>query len=400
MSRLLQLSSRSADVDLRNLLSTDAAGVLHRYADGDVFTTHLHAGLRVFERGVAHAIAEGIRNVLAERVEVAIAHVDVFLVVAHLVTAGEVARRSVVVDADGPCHRELSRRTNLTREHIGDGISCFLARLPSTNDGVCPVAPRRCLDDRSAVDDHHHGFSCSMEDFADVLDELLLIAVQEELPLCITVATLSGLTSKGDNSHISLFHLMVNHIPTHGHLRKLLVTPRILHEPLASVVVGLELRTRVRYIFIIYVCQHLRRTDACILQAFYHIGDVRCVNASRTSTTRQHVVAAHTKQCYGHVAAILLNGQGESSIILHQHDAFRGSLTSEDCMTGEVGLVGKGIVAEARRLHDVLQHATHVSIHVGHAQFTFLHGSDNLLGLLLLSRLQQVVACGYLISCA
>ena len=73
---------------------------------------------------------------------------------------------------------------------------------------------------------------------------------------------------------------MADHIPTHGHLRKLLVTPRILHEPLASVVVGLELRARVGYIFIIDVCQHLRCADASILQSLHHIGDVRCVNAS------------------------------------------------------------------------------------------------------------------------
>ena len=66
-------------------------------------------------------------------------------------------------------------------------------------------------------------------------------------------------------------------------------------------------------------------------------------------------------------------------------------------MSFQVGFVCGGELMEARCLHDILQHAAHVSVDVGDVERTVLHALHNLVGLLLLPRLQQVVAGMHLI---
>ena len=68
-------------------------------------------------------------------------------------------------------------------------------------------------------------------------------------------------------------------------------------------------------------------------------------------------------------------------------------------MADKVGLVGVGIVAEARCLHDVLQQSAHVAVHVVDAQLALLHGLNDLFRLLLVARFHQVVAGSHLDGC-
>ena len=78
---LLETALGGCHVDLCHLLATDLAGVLDGDADVHQAGAALHHGLGELEGGVAESEAEGIGYFLLEGVEVAIAHVDVFLVV-------------------------------------------------------------------------------------------------------------------------------------------------------------------------------------------------------------------------------------------------------------------------------------------------------------------------------
>ena len=67
-------------------------------------------------------------------------------------------------------------------------------------------------------------------------------------------------------------------------------------------------------------------------------------------------------------------------------------------MSLEVGLVGIGIIFEAGRLDNILQHTTYIAVNVLHTEFTTLHALDNLLSLGGLAWFHQVVASMYLVD--
>ena len=116
----------SRDVEFHNLLAI----ILTRILNGDRHVVDIvllgNLGIAILEGGIAEAEAEGIAYGHFERVEVAIAHVDVLLVVGivniFLVTLlalvhhvdfrifvdGEVLRRVGIGELNGPCHRELA----------------------------------------------------------------------------------------------------------------------------------------------------------------------------------------------------------------------------------------------------------------------------------------------------
>ena len=62
-------------------------------------------------------------------------------------------------------------------------------------------------------------------------------------------------------------------------------------------------------------------------------------------------------------------------------------------MSLQVRLVGVRILIEAWRLHDILQHAAHVAVHILDIQLTILHTGNDFLHLGRLSGFHEVITC-------
>jgi len=58
----------------------------------------------------------------------------------------------------------------------------------------------------------------------------------------------------------------------------------------------------------------------------------------------------------------------------------------------EVGLVAESVMAEARCLDDILQHPSHVAVHIFDVELALLDGLDDILDLSRIARHEQVVA--------
>ena len=112
------------------------------------------------------------------------------------------------------------------------------------------------------------------------------------------------------------------------------------------------------------------------------------MNTAGAGTTREEVVGVLTKQCY-RLDAILFPRQ--TAVVLQQDDALSSRLSRDGGMSLEVGIVGSRIIAETRRLDDVFQHATHITVDVGDIELTALHALDDLVDLSGLSGLHEVV---------
>ncbi len=157
-------------VELHDLPAGMRTGVGYLDVDLDSLAVARYDGLRVFEGGVREAVAEGIRHLLAECVEVAVADVYVLLVFGEVDVSygvllgaavgdvdvgrhvdGEVARRGGILEHHGECHRELARGRSLACQHVGDAVAALLSRLPCAEYGVGQLLPRCGLDHAADV---------------------------------------------------------------------------------------------------------------------------------------------------------------------------------------------------------------------------------------------------------
>ena len=230
-----------------------------------------------------------------------------------------------------------------------------------------------------------------MEGIADVDNQSAFLRDEIKLGLDIAVDTLARLTADSDDSGIGGVHFLVDGNRRDANLRIFLLTHHLCLEPLCRMTLGLEFHTGIVDVLTIDIGKGLARLDTSILQTFKHVNHVGGMNTARAYAAGKEVVAVFTKQSH---RLDIFPRQG--AVVLQQHDTFGGTLTGDGGMGLEVGRVRGGILLEARRLDDVLQHAAHVAVDVGHVELATLHTLNNLLDLCRLSGLHQVVAGLYL----
>ena len=96
---------------------------------------------------------------LLEGVEIAIAHIDVFLMVGVVIAwhssitcrcrisvninrcVRKILGGWMVCHVQRPCHGQLARRICLTRQDVCHAVAAFHAWLPSHEDSICIVLP-------------------------------------------------------------------------------------------------------------------------------------------------------------------------------------------------------------------------------------------------------------------
>ena len=232
-----------------------------------------------------------------------------------------------------------------------------------------------------------------MEGIANIHNQCFLLRHEVELCLDISVDTLTSLTSNGDDGSIGLLYLFINSNRRDANLRIFLLSKVFHLEPFARMTLSLELHFGIFDIFTIDIRHRFCRSNTCILQAFQHVDNIRGMNATRTRTTREELIAVLAKQGYRLDGTRLPR---QCAIILQQYNTLCGTLTSDGCMGLKIRLIGIRILMETGRLDDILQHVAHITVHIGHAELTALHTLDDLLHLCWLSWLHQVVACMHL----
>ena len=227
-----------------------------------------------------------------------------------------------------------------------------------------------------------------MEVVAYVHDHLTLLLGEAELGVDIAVDAFARLAPDGDDGGIAVFRLFHGTAGAHLHLRHFLLAELGTLEPLRRVTVGFIFQQRELHVFPVNLSQLLCRLDAGILQPFHQVDHIGRVDTARAGATRQELVGTDAEERHG----VNLLAEWQSPVVFQQHDAFVGHTTRDFGMSLEVGLVGGRILLEGGCLHDILQHTTHVAVHIGHVELSAFHASDDFLHLLGLSRLHEVVA--------
>ena len=181
--------------------------------------------------GIAQTEAEGVGHGLAEGVEIAVAHVDVLLIVGVvdiclritllvivLVAAPhEHSTKRLVVDIGGEVlvgigitivnlegHRQLATGVHLATEHVGHAEARLLTTLPRADHSIDLILPRGQVDGTADIEQHNDLLALGMISLADSLDELLLAFLQIEVCLA-TVGSLTTLTTYRDDGHVAAF---------------------------------------------------------------------------------------------------------------------------------------------------------------------------------------------------
>src|SRR5690554_6925639 len=146
-------------------------------------------------------MAEGVRYLFAETVEVAVTHVYVFFIISvipvaylgffltmvgkvhagHVTICWEISRRSMVFKRHGKSHGQLSGRGRFSAQDIGHAVTTLLSSLPSTQNGIRQGFPGSGLDDTANVQYHHYLLTGSVKGLTNALHQSLLVLVQMEV---------------------------------------------------------------------------------------------------------------------------------------------------------------------------------------------------------------------------
>ena len=114
------------------------------------------------------------------------------------------------------------------------------------------------------------------------------------------------------------------------------------------------------------------------------------MNTTGTCTTGKEVVRVLTKEGDG-LDGTVLPRQG--TIVLQHHDTLGSTLTGDGSMCLEIRSIRCRILVETRGLHDIFEHTTHITIHIGDVETTILNTIDDLLYLSGLTWFHQIVTC-------
>ena len=218
--RLVEFTLWRRDIELYDFFSGHASRVL--YGDGSHISLAFLAYLRlgILEGGVAQTIAEGIAHALANGLIIAVAHVEAFFVfgfchigccllglVVHLefIPECDVAREVLVgwnvVDITGEGDGQFSAGIDLASQHIGNRVSGFHTGLPGQQDGIGVGLHFLRVDGTSHIQNHHHGFSCTMESLIGVLQQGLFVIIDIEVGKG-AVAAFTAAAAYGDNRQV------------------------------------------------------------------------------------------------------------------------------------------------------------------------------------------------------
>ena len=154
-----------------SLGATDAltfASILDGYTYLYVLAVSLDRRLAHLESSITQTEAERISHILLESIEVAIAHVDVFFMIAevyardialspafhiligvHIILLGEVGSRRMICRCNRPSHGQFARWIHLSCQDVGHRVTAFNTGLPCHEDGIHTVAPTCCFHNRS-----------------------------------------------------------------------------------------------------------------------------------------------------------------------------------------------------------------------------------------------------------
>ena len=182
--RLAQLALGRGEVELHDLLAGEDAGVGHGQRRGEHVAVEAELGRGQLEAGVGQAEAEGVvhlRGRAGHGLKVAVAHVDVVLVVHEGVRLVEVVRGGVVFQRRGEGVRQLARGGVQPQQQLGLGQAALHARLPGHQRGVdAGIVPEEGRVEHAAHVQHHdHG----VEGGLDLVHHVRLGVVQVEVAL-------------------------------------------------------------------------------------------------------------------------------------------------------------------------------------------------------------------------
>ena len=201
--RLGQSAFRCRHIQLHHFLAGHSPAVCHSDADFRSTATPAGTGIAVGERSVAQSVAERVCHLAAALVEIAVAHIYVFLIVGIVEIASRllpyiriITRRRHVGIGHGECHRQAARGVHIPAEHIGHGMSALLSRKPRHHDGVGQSAPRSRLDCTAHIHHHHYRLAFAVECLTHAFYHSLFGCREIEIIVDTTVGRLSRLAGK------------------------------------------------------------------------------------------------------------------------------------------------------------------------------------------------------------
>ena len=222
-------------------------------------------------------------------------------------TAGEIIVGGGGLKGQRPGTGELARRVGLARQHIGHGVPRLLTGVADVQDGIHAVPPGGGLNGIARIDEDGDLFARGVEGLADTVDHVPLGLIQAEVTEAVTaVHTLDGLAGQDDHRRVRF-----PRAPLGIRDRHLYVLGGIVHIVALTATEGRAA--------LVVECQGVAGLDA-VKDADIGLGmdDTRAAAAINSSK------GTVSEEGYGGPLV-----QGQSGIILEQHEGLLGCLSCQ-----------------------------------------------------------------------
>ena len=244
-------------------------------------------------------MAEGIGDLRARRLEIAVAHPDILRVAGEIhvflrvigreriVVEREIGRRGDVQEAARESHGQLAGWIHLPRQDVGDGVGAFLAGGPGQHDGIHQMLPGSRFHDPAHIEDHHHPLPPGTIGLVQVHQQFPLRGGEFEVILQVPVLPFPGLASEDDDSHVIQRSLEPD---GRGGEKRFLPILVILHGlDREAVLQGLRFQ---RVIFL----EALVQDESGVLQGLGHGDHIRLGHIAGTGSTGNEILAGNSIQ--------------------------------------------------------------------------------------------------------
>ena len=235
--RISQFPLRNLHINLNNLFPPYLTGIRNRRRHRNLIPGILKNLRSRLKSRIRQPIPKRIKHlILRKRLKITISDINIFLIII-LKRISEILSRRIILNISSNRIRQLTTRTNLTSQDIGNTIATFLTTLPCIQNSLRMIFLHPTHINNISNIQHHNRTLTHLADTADHILLRLRQTITASLRIIILILTRS---SANNNQRNIIPARTVKHLLCHIHL---LLTPRhtpptltfiirILHNPI------------------------------------------------------------------------------------------------------------------------------------------------------------------------
>ena len=323
--RISQFPLRNLHINLNNLFPPYLTGIRNRHRHRNLIPGILKNLRSRLKSRIRHPIPKRIKHlILRKRLKITISDINIFLIII-LKRISEILSRRIILNISSNRIRQLTTRTNLTSQDIGNTIATFLATLPYIQNSLRTILLHPAHINNITNIKHNN---CTLTHLTDTADHILL-RLRQTITASLRIVILILTRSSANNNQRNIIPARtVKHLLCHTHL---LLTPR--HTPPALTFIIRILHNP------ILINPHqllIQMNPFTLLQSIQNPHDISCIHQTTRAKPTLIIMKRHTPK---NSNPLPISQRKRLPLILQQHTPLGHSLSRQCSILLQIQLI-------------------------------------------------------------